>query len=181
MALYTVCELENHSHAQSGVPTSPTKHSYLAAYTPHHLVMLALEPDITQQNNQTSSQVYVVDTCTQQRGCMYFVYTQCVPVDVYNYSDDCLFSLSLPFARFDFVLKDGTHIKGNGYRSLLQSLSSLLLQLHQILLKLAKDRSSFFFIPVDHISNLTAYCRALQVCTHIYMSTVFCTYMFVYC
>ena len=68
--------------------------------------------------------------------------------------------------RFDFVLKDGTHVKGNGYRSLLHSLSSLLLQLHQALLKCTKDRSSMFFLPVDHISNLTAFCRALEVNTH---------------
>ena len=56
-------------------------------------------------------------------------------------------------------------VKGNGYRSLLQALSSLLLQLHQILLKCTKDRSSVFFLPGDHISNLTAYCRALEVYT----------------
>ena len=68
--------------------------------------------------------------------------------------------------RFDFVLKDGTHVKGNGYRSLLQTLSSLLLQLHQLLLKFTKDRSSVFFLPGDNISTLTAYCRALEVYIH---------------
>ncbi|CAI8049801.1 Hormone-sensitive lipase [Geodia barretti] len=65
-------------------------------------------------------------------------------------------------AEFDFILSDGTRVKANGYRSLLSTLSSLLLQLHQILLKVTKERSSMFFLPGDHISNLTAYCRALE-------------------
>lgn len=77
---------------------------------------------------------------------------------------------TLPLSRFDFVLADGTHVKGNGYRSLLHALNSLLLQLHQILLKCTKERSSMFFLPGDHISNLTAYCRALEV-SYMYMYT----------
>ena len=72
------------------------------------------------------------------------------------------------------MLKDGTHVKGNGYRSLLQVLNSLLLQLHQILQKCAKERSSMFFLPGDLISNLTAYSRALEV----YPSTCISTCIF---
>lgn len=82
--------------------------------------------------------------------------------------------LYLALSRFDFILADGTHVKGNGYRSLLHALNSLLLQLHQILLKCTKERSSMFFLPGDHISNLTAYCRALEVYMYVY------SYMYLY-
>ena len=73
-----------------------------------------------------------------------------------------------PFSRYDFVHANGLQVKANGYRSLLFLLRCCLLQLHGALQKCAKERGSIFYLPVDHLSNITAYTRALQVsaCDH---------------
>ena len=64
---------------------------------------------------------------------------------------------------YDFINKDGTHVKGNGYRSLLHILKCIMEQLVLHLQKSARDRGSLLYSTLDDLSTLTADTRTVQV------------------
>lgn len=74
-----------------------------------------------------------------------------------------MFSDILAAPNYDFVNKDGTHVKGNGYRSLLHILKSILDQLVTHLQKSARERGSLLYAALEDLSTLTADTRTLQV------------------
>uniref|UniRef100_A0A1X7TZZ6 Hormone-sensitive lipase n=1 Tax=Amphimedon queenslandica TaxID=400682 RepID=A0A1X7TZZ6_AMPQE len=80
------------------------------------------------------------------------------------------FTLYCRAPKFDFVQPDGTHVKANGFRSLLCVLKELLSCLLYYLQKYARDRGGLFYNAADSLSNITAHARALQgmerICYH---------------
>ena len=65
--------------------------------------------------------------------------------------------------KYDFINEDGTHVKGNGYRSLIHILKSILEQLVSHLQRSARDRGSLLYAALDDLSTLTADTRTIQV------------------
>ena len=72
---------------------------------------------------------------------------------------------------YDLINDDGTHVKGNGYRSLLQVFMALLDQLVTHLQKSARDRGGLLYTPAKDLSILTADTRALQVMAGVHKSS----------